>query len=304
MSVPAKNTTWGTIQYKGNEYGVLQTGLSDELAKKITNLERESRLLPYTSAPWMHKIDWCIEDGKLYLTKLYSEEFHKIVFGNTARVFADWVNEMKLLVHHKLICKTYEQRGSYLNEMETLILSFDKGVFLEEQKETELYRSIELKNYIDQYNGYATLRIDSIDLLNYLRDDKKPEYDETFPLILRFVDQMIQQGSKDDISLDIEDVKSVLKEGDIAVFASAKGDDIEEMVGSLVSSITDEILKAKGCLVQLIMYKDYPLRDIEKIVNCFESVLKMDNNTLFILGIKTNNIQEENCVIIKIMISI
>jgi len=149
MSVPAKNTTWGTIQYKGNEYGVLQTGLSDELAKKITNLERESRLLLYTSAPWMHKIDWCIEDGKLYLTKLYSEEFHKIVFGNTARVFADWVNEMKLLVHHKLICKTYEQRGSYLNEMETLILSFDKGVFLEEQKGTELYRSIELKNYID-----------------------------------------------------------------------------------------------------------------------------------------------------------
>jgi len=115
---------------------------------------------------------------------------------------------------------------------------------------------------------------------------------------------MIQQGSKYDISLDIEDVKSVLKEGDIAVFALAKGDDIEEMVGSLVSSITDEILKAKGCLVQLIMYKDYPLRDIEKIVNCFESVLKMDNNTLFILGIKTNNIPEENCVIIKIMISI
>ena len=185
-----------------------------------------------------------------------------------------------------------------------MYLSFENGNFIDERRETELYRSIEMRHYLDRYSGYATLRIDSIDLLNYLSDNSRPEYDEIFPSVLQFIEQMTQKGGKDDISLSIEDVKNILNEGNLAVFTSAKGDDIEEMVSSLVGSMTDEVLTAKGCLIHLTMHKDYPLKNVEKIVNRHEERLQMYNNASCIFGTKISEEVKIEEVEIRILVSV
>jgi len=134
------------------------------------------------------------------------------------------------------------------------------------------------------------------------------------PLMSKFIAQMIQKGNKEDISLDIEDVKSVLKKGEVAVFASAKGSDIYEMVGSLVDSVTDEALKAKGCIIHLMMNKDYPINSIKSIVNSFENKLGFDreeqldpyipNRNPFIFGTGLNDEINKNEVLIRVLFSI
>ena len=309
MSVPEKNTIWGYMIYKGKEFGVLSAPLSDEIVEKINSCNAEKNLLPYTSAPWKYKKYWSIEDGRLFLTKLYSEEFHRAVFGGNEKVPADWVDKVEILAKHRLICRTYEQRGSYLNEMETLNLSFEEGRLVDEQRETELYTSsIELRNYIDRNKRYATLCIDSVDLLNYLIDDTGPEDDQVFPMVSDFISHMTLQGTKDDISLDMKDVQTVLKKGDLAVFASAKGSDIDEMVGSLVDSMTDEILKPKGCLIHFGMNRDFPIEKVEHIVNQFEEKLDLDkeapSNFYFIFGTQMRDDMRENEVLIRVLLSI
>ena len=190
MSIPSKNTTCGTLLYENIEFGVLHVSISEELIALINQVNKEENFLSYNSAPWMRKKKWCIEDGKLYLTELYSQEFHKAVFGSTEKVFADWVNKMKLLIEHHIICKTYERRNSYLNSMTTATLLFQNGNFIGGKQDTELYTSHKLRQYIDRNEGYATLRIDSIDLFHYLDNNSKPENDEMFPSVLQFISQM------------------------------------------------------------------------------------------------------------------
>jgi len=134
------------------------------------------------------------------------------------------------------------------------------------------------------------------------------------PLMSKFIAQMIQKGNKEDISLDIEDVKSVLKKGEIAVLASAKGSDIDEMVGSLVDSVTDEALKAKGCIIHLTMSKDYPINSIKSIVNGFENKLGFDredpldpyipNTNPFIFGTGLNDTMSGDEVLIRILLGV
>ena len=312
MSVPSKNTTWGEVLYEGKTYGVLYgSRLSDEIVEK---LNKDNDLLTYTSAPWMRKIDWCVEDGQLYLTKLYTDEIHKEIFGSDEKVLADWVDEMKLLIDHRRVCKTYEKGNSYLNEMKVLYLKLDRGVVTSRKNETELYTSNELKTYIDRHQPYATLRINATDLMWYLEDGKSPSGDQFFPIVLDHVKHMTQKGSENDISLSIEDVNAVLKNGQLAVFGSARGSDIDEMVGSLVDSMTDEVLEAKGCLIHFIMHKDYPLVNIKKIVSNFEKKLGYDkedpldayipNRNIFVFGTQLSDEMDEGEVLIRVLIGI
>jgi len=283
---------------------VLHVSISEELIARINQINKEENFLSYNSAPWMLKKKWCIEDGKLYLTELYSQEFHKAVFGSTDKVFADWVNKMKLLIEHHIICKTYERRNSYLNSMTTATLLFQNGNFIGGKQDTELYTSHKLRQYIDRNEGYATLRIDSIDLFHYLDNNSKPENDEMFPLVLQFISQMTKKSSKDDIPINIEDIKKVLDKGDLAVFASAKVDyvdDIEDIVGSLVISMTDEVLTAKRCFVHFTIYRNYSLDDIEKIMNNFEKQLKLNDDATIIFGIHLSNNINKNGVLIRVL---
>ncbi len=323
MSVPNKNTTWGNILYEGKEYGVLNTQLSDEIVQKLNQYQKYNDLQTYTSAPWMRKIDWCVENGQLYLTKLYTNEIHKEIFGSEEKILADWVSEMKLLVKHSRICKTYERRNSYLNEMDTLYLSLNQGDIVYKGNETKLYTSIEMKNYIDNEEEneivwsppYSTLRIESMKLFDYLEDKTTQQAeDQIFPLMSNLIDQMIQKCGKEDICLGVEDVKTVLSEGEIAVFASAKGRDIDEMVASLVYSMTDEVLKAKGCLMHLTMNNEYPISDIERIVNYFENKLgfnEINSSSLprkhiqpFVFGTCVSDEMDKDEVLIRVLLGI
>jgi len=307
MSVPAKNTTWGTLIYEDKEYGVLSSELSDEIVKKIDDHIEKFGSLSYTSAPWRYKKDWCIEDNRLYLTKLYTDEFHKAIFGSAEKIFADWVENMELLIEDKKICKTFQKQSCYIKEITTLNMTFNDGYLADTSEKKELYRSIELKNYIDRHPTYVLLHIDGTDLLWYLENlERRPEEDQMLPLLLKLIDRMIQKGSENDISLGIEDVKSVLRSGDLALFASAKGSDIDEMVGSLADSITDGYLAAKGCLLHITMQNDYPLKSIEKIVNQIEDQLRLnsENASPIYFGTLSDEKMVEDEILIRMLVAI
>jgi len=323
MSVPSKNTVWGEVVYEGKTYGVLDGfHLSEEMWEKYNQYDGYAGCIKST-APWATtKVSWSIEEDKLYLTGLCSEGLLTKLFGSE-KILADWIDEMKLLINHRKVCKTYDEIGSYLSEMDTLHLSLDQGDIVEKHSETELYISRELKNYIDCGKkdevywspSYATLRMESMGLLDCLNDSTALQAkDQIFPVMTNFIDQMIQKGGEDDISLGIEDVKNVIKQGDLAVFGSAKGNDIDTMVASLVYSMTDEVLKAKGCLIHLTMNKKYPISNIKSIVNGFESKLGFDkedpldayipNRNIFVFGTRLSDEIGDDEVLIRVLLSV
>ena len=146
-------------------------------------------------------------------------------------------------------------------------------------------------------------------LLDYLEDKTTQQIeDQIFPIMSNLIEQMIQKGGKEDMSLSVEDVKAVLKDGEIAIFASAKGSDIEEMVASLTYSMTDEVLEAKGCLIHLTMNKDYPISNVENIINGFENRLGFANEDSvdehFIFGTRLNDEIGKDEVLIRVLLGI
>ena len=317
MSVPAKNTIWGEVLYEGKTYGVLDGfHLNEDIWEKYNQYNSDLEECFKSTAPWTSaKPTWSIEEGKLYLTGLCREGLPTELFDGK-RILADWISEMKLLVKYQKVCKTYERKNSYLNKMDILHLSLNQGNIVDMRSETEYYTSIELKNYINNEEDeiawsspYTTLRIESMKLLDYLEDKTTKETeDEIFPLMLNAINTMIQKGSEEDISLRTEDVKAVLNKGEVAVFASAKGSDIDKMVASLAYSMTDEVLRAKGCLIQLTMNEDYPISNVENIVNGFENRLgfsKEDSSDVyFIFGTCLSDEMGEDEVHIRVLLSI
>lgn len=315
MSVPSKNTTWGEVLYEGKTYGVLYGfHMSDDIWEKYNQYDGEKEGCFKSTAPWTYmKPRWIVEEDKLYLTGLCEENLLAEVMEKE-KILADWVSEIELLAEHRRVCKTYEKGNSYLNEMQVLYLKLDRGVITSRKNETELYTSNELKTYIDRYQSYITLRINATDLMWYLEDEKSPLGDQFFPIALDHIKQMIQKGSEDDISLTIEDINAVLINGQLAVLSSARGSDIEEMVGSLVDSMTDEVLEAKGCLMHFTMHKDYPVANIEKIVSSFEKKLGYDkedpldayipNRNVFVFGTQLSDEMGADEVLIRMLIGI
>ena len=80
------------------------------------------------------------------------------------------------------------------------------------------------------------------------------------------------------------------------------------MVGSLVDSMTDEVLKAKGCLMHLTMNKGYSINNIKSIVNGFESKLgfaKEDSvDAYFIFGTRFSDEMGNDEVLIRVLLGI
>lgn len=304
MSVPDKHTTWGEILYRGESYGVLYGfHLNEEIWEKKEEYTGDKGCVKST-APWATiKVSWSIEDDKLYLTKLCSDELLKEIVGSE-RILAVWVGELELLVEHRKICKTYERRGSYINEIKTLQLTFNQGKLMNVSVNTELYRSIEMRNYIGRNPAYATYRIDSRDLLSYVENEEwRPKEDQLFPVLSNMLEQMFQAGSKDDMSLGIKDLKNILKDGDLAVFGSAKGSNIDEMVDSLAESMTDEFLKVKGCLTRLTMNRHYPIASTERLVNEIERKMSLHDRPFYFGTLLSDELAEDE-IVIRILVGI
>ncbi|ADV46181.1 hypothetical protein [Nitratifractor salsuginis] len=266
MSIPSKDTIWGYLKYKGKSYGVLSAPITDELRERINRCNQEKELLPYTSAPWRYKKEWSLEDGKLYLTKLYSEEFHKEVFGTIEKVFADWVDRMEILIEDRRICKTYQHQGEYLHEIRYIELNFDKGVLIDSYEKSELYTRIDLVNYIERNDRITTLRIDITELLAYLWDDRRPPNDLLWLRIEETIELMISKKEKGGSSVSREKLIDIFKFGDSAVVAHLRGNDIEQMIDSLIDTVTDEVIQIKG-------YALHIMTGIENSEKVFEQVL-------------------------------
>ena len=310
MSHADKNTVRGKIRYNGVNYKVSNAPLSDEILHKLEeytgSIQWADPVNPWKIMPLL----WVIEDNKLYLEKLYVDGLMEEILGSN-KSFASWVDELKLLVDDKTICKTYEQKDSYLKEQTLLQLNFDKGVFLTEEKQTELYRSIESKNNIEKDLAYTTFRINSNDLLVYLEDGMSSVEDQLLAIFSDLIDDMLEEND-DGISLDMSDLKEVLQKGDLALFASVKGKNITKMVSILVSSLTNEgLLDPKGCLLNLVVNKRYPRKSILSIIKDIDVGLKFNFEPLqedmkdpFYVGTRFINAMDEDEVLIMILVSI
>ena len=293
MSVPKKHTTWGTLSYRGEKYGVLSGYLNQEIRDKINRYIKNGGEWHYTSAPWMRKIQWRIDDGKLYLTELFSREFHQTIFGSDEPILADWIDEMKVLTSHQRICRTYERSGAYLHEMRTLTFFFDKGVLYDTKKETELYTSIDLTNYIERTERCLTLRIDKVDLLDYLdrirtdeypflpenstemhntvqREEIRTEEDLLFPVFKNFIDSISDDIVISERPVTFEDIDETLRFCDVGIFAKVQSDNLHKLLQSLAASITDEgIIKAKGCVMRVVVANRHHRERVESALERF-----------------------------------
>jgi len=299
----------GEIRYKGKKYGVLNAPLNDEIIKKLSEYQGEKRWID-SSAPWKTpQLFWELEEGKLYLVKLYTDGLLDELMGSS-KVLAVWVDELILFVEDKAVCKTYERKNSYLKEKSILQLSFVKGFFLSEEKQTKLYTAIEIKNNVDRSAVYTTFHMDSNDLLIYLEDDMESGEDQLLPLFTDFIHQMLDED--DEISLDKDELKEVLMRGDDTFFAYVKGKDVDKIVGSLISTLTNEnLLSPKGCLLHLTINKKYSRKYVIRIIEKIDHGLEFDYEPLkpelkapFYAGTRFVDGMDEHEVSIMILVSI
>ena len=309
MNSPEKNTVNGKLQYRDRWYQVINAPLDHDILQKLETYHGDKKWTD-PLAPWKEKpLVWILEDGKLYLEQLYINDLLEELTGSS-KVFASWISELKLFIDDKVICKTYEQKGSYLNERNIIHLKFNKGVLISEEKETELYTQVETKNNIDRDSAYTTFHMNSNDLLVYIEDDMKDGEDQLLPLFSDLIMQMLDED--DEISLDMDDLKKVLSQGDDAFFVHVKGKDLDKMIHSVVSSVTDEnILYPKGCLLHLTMNKKFSRKSVIKIIENIDEGLKFNYEPLepdmkapFYAGTRFVHGLPEDEVVIKILVSI
>jgi len=275
MSIPTKDTVWGELEYKGKTYGVLHGFHIIQLIVEMTNsdLDSDAELgCIKSTAPWAtYKFSWVIENDKLYLTKVCDKKFLPRHFGKD-RILADWINELELLEEHKKICHTYEKRHSYLNRIKILKVQLKGGQVINMTKDTKSYNDIRLPN-LGESSSYVTLRIESGTLLLYIDE---PEYkrkeDQMLSLFCNYLED-IREGRGDN---GIEEIQSVIKKGDVAVYASSKGSDLESMLPDLSFSMRDEVIEAKGCFIKISANKKYPKEKIEEIFDIFKKMIGLD----------------------------
>ncbi len=309
MSITKKNTVNGKLRYKNQTYGVLNASLSDQIVKKLESYKGDKQWID-PSAPWKTaELLWTFDEGKLYLSKLYVDGLLEELMGKK-RILASWIKKLELLIDDRTVCKTYEQKDSYLKEYSILYLRFSRGIFRNEEKEKILYTTIEPKNNIERHSAYTTLCMDSNNLMVYLEDNMQPGQDQLLPLYATFIEEMLDEY--DDISLDMDDLKDVLSRGDDALFLSVKGKNIDKVINSMVSSVTNEnILNPKSCLLHITINQTYPRKSIIKIIETIDEgfnfnyePLKPELKEPFYAGTRFDNNIDDNEVSIMILITI
>jgi hypothetical protein len=155
MSIPTRETTFGTLKYNGQTYEIFSVPIGEQQSQMIKEFKKAHNY-GYSSASWIFNIyEWEIEDNKLFLTNVGSvlapddREYSILqeVFG-TDKLLADWYNiNIKALVE-----KIDEQYlTSNLKECSRKILRFrlENGILKSVKDEIEVYQMKVLKNYIE-----------------------------------------------------------------------------------------------------------------------------------------------------------
>ena len=157
MSKPMRDTTYGTVSFENDEFGVLEHFHLDKTRwKKIKEFGKPEIYYPFAS--WKnYQPQWCVENGKLYLIDISltcAKDTMKETFG-TNKLFAKWVNEsMKLLVKKSkqkpIVVNSGEpgEKTAYEVTMDILILDFEDGILKGTESKQENYRT-RLKNYLE-----------------------------------------------------------------------------------------------------------------------------------------------------------
>ena len=309
MGISGTGKINGKLWYKHRWHKVIDAPLSDEIIQKLEMYQGDKEWND-PLAPWRSMtLLWILEEGKLYLVKLYKDGLLEELTGSD-RLFASWIDALDLLVEDKTVCKMHEQEEGYVEERILLHLLFDKGVFLREEKRTELFTSMERKELIARYPLYTTVRMVSSDLLIYIEDDIGSERDQLLPLFSELIEDMIDED--DEISLDESELKEVLEKGETCLFASAQGRNIDAIIGSLINSVTDEdLLTPKGCLLHLRMHKKFPRKSVAKIIEAVDEGLEFNFEPLepklkepFYVGSRFVHGLAEDEIAIRILVSL
>lgn len=148
MSFPTKDTIFGFIKYKNQEYDLLNQPMDDFHLKVIAQYKKENGC-GFSTAPWnTNRFEWIIEENRLYLKSIKlklckkSENLIYDIF-KTDRLYAFWLNkDIKLFVSKRELDTI--RKGKILTERKILILSFKNGFLKNIKKEVEQYYSFKL----------------------------------------------------------------------------------------------------------------------------------------------------------------
>ncbi len=155
MSIPTRETTFGTLKYEGQNYKIFSTPIGEQ-QKEIIKEFKKVHNYGYSTASWIFNIyEWEIEDNKLFLTNVGSflapddREYNILMelFG-TNKLLANW-NNIKIKALVKKIDEKMLEKSIKECQREVLIFEFKEGLLQTLNKEIETYRMKVLKNYVE-----------------------------------------------------------------------------------------------------------------------------------------------------------
>lgn len=155
MSIPTKETTFGTLKYKGQTYDIFSIPIGEQQKEMIKEFKKAHNY-GYSTASWIFNIyEWKIEDNKLFLTNVGSvlapddSEYDILMelFG-TNKLLANW-KDIKIKALVKKIDEKMLENSIKESQREVLIFEFKEGLLQTVNKEIETYRMKVLKNYIE-----------------------------------------------------------------------------------------------------------------------------------------------------------
>lgn len=155
MSIPTRETTFGTLKYDGQTYDIFSIPIGEQQSQMIKEFKKAHNY-GYSSASWIFNVyEWEIEDNKLFLTNVGSvlapddSEYNILMelFG-TNKLLANW-KDIKIKALVKKIDEKMVGESTKECQREVLRFEFKNGILENVNREIEIYQMKVLKNYVE-----------------------------------------------------------------------------------------------------------------------------------------------------------
>lgn len=155
MSIPTRETTFGTLKYEGQTYEIFSVPIGEQQSQMIKEFKKAHNY-GYSSASWIFNVyEWEIEEDKLFLTNVGSvlapdDRKYSIlqeVFG-TNKLLANW-KDIKIKALVKKIDEKMLEGSIKECQREVLRFEFKEGILQNVNIGIETYQMKVLTNYIE-----------------------------------------------------------------------------------------------------------------------------------------------------------
>lgn len=155
MSVPTRETTFGTLKYDGQVYEIFSIPLGEKQSDMIREFKKAHNYGSSTASWIFNTYEWEIDDNKLFLTNVGSflapdDSEHNILvelFG-TSKLLANW-KDIKIKALVKKIDEKMLENSIKECQREVLRFQFIEGVLQSVNREIETYQMKVLRNYVE-----------------------------------------------------------------------------------------------------------------------------------------------------------